>query len=742
MPFFVVKIALPVPLRRTFDYLPLVDDSISDYQAGQRVRVEFGRQLLVGIVLATSEESDVPAHKLKPLLERLDQQPIVDATSLELCQWLANYYHHSIGDVLDLFLPTMLRRGCVLEEVNERVWQRKASAPDQTAEKPLLKGRVQQALWALFQQQALWAHTDLTQRDFKLAQLRRLAELGYIQETQQLPIPAIATEQQAALDLNDEQQQALQQLTATLGTFQPSLLEGVTGSGKTEVYLQLIQSVLNKQQQVLVLVPEIGLTPQTVQRFRSRFDVPITLLHSGLNDRERLQGFRQVSEGHARILIGTRSAIFTPIPELGLIILDEEHDASFKQQDGLRYSARDFALVRGQKAQVPVVLGSATPSLESLNNALSGRYLHVRLTRRAGKARPPAIRLHSTLNQPMTAGFAHPVLGKMQEHLAQGQQVLVFLNRRGYAPLYACQDCGWMADCRRCDARMTLHQHPPHLHCHHCDFQQSIPSRCQECGSPNVMAVGQGTERIEHQLRELFPNTQLHRVDRDTVRTKHAFDELLTTIQQGEPCILIGTQMLAKGHHFPNVTLVVIVDADGGLFSADFRGMEHSAQLIEQVAGRAGRAESPGEVWIQTLYADHPQLNLLVRDGYAALASSMLEERLTQQLPPYTFMALLRSECEHADAAQTCLQEARQFIQQWQQQQVQPNVVTHQRLTLLGPFPAIMERRAGRFRYQLQIFSQERSVLHSMADVLVQYLEQSAPAKVRWHLDIDPLDTL
>ncbi|WP_420589203.1 primosomal protein N' [Bacterioplanoides sp.] len=743
MSFFVVTIALPVPLRRNFDYLPVLGESREQYQPGQRIKAEFGRQLLTGIVIGTADQTEVPANKLKPLLERLDDEPLVDSQTLTLCQWLAGYYHHSLGEVLELALPTMLRRGCDLTEADEKVWLKQTNTSE-----PELKGAKQQSLWQLFQQQMQWAHKELTSRGYTLAQLKRLAELDLIQESEQLPLPAIAEQSSQPLPLNSEQQKAVDQIGSHLGSFKPCLLEGVTGSGKTEVYLQLIAKALADNKQVLVLVPEIGLTPQTVGRFRARFDVPVALLHSGLNDRERLQGWRQCQEGKARILIGTRSAIFTPLPDLGLIILDEEHDASFKQQDGLRYSARDFALVRGSKAQVPVVLGSATPALETLHNALTGKYLHLKLLRRAGNAKPPAMKLHSILHQPLTAGFAQPVLAKMQQHLQNGKQVLVFINRRGFAPLLACRQCGWMAECRRCDARLTLHQHPAHLHCHHCDFQQGIPGHCPSCHSADIEPVGQGTEKVEQQLQDLFTGFPVRRVDRDSVRSKQAFDELFDEIHNGGPCILVGTQMLAKGHHFPDVTMVVVLDSDSGLFSADFRGMEHSAQLILQVAGRAGRADSPGEVWIQTLYADHPQLNLLLDSGYHALAQSMLQERNSQQLPPYSFMALLRSECEDRHQAQQLLQQARGFIQEFQRQHHQQHDrqglrLAHEGVNLMGPFPAIMERRAGRFRQQLQIFAKERAALHRVAAALVQFLEQQKGFhKVRWHLDIDPLDTL
>lgn len=736
MPFFVVDIALPVPLRRTFDYLPLAGEDPCQYQPGQRVRVEFARQLLCGVVLGTRTTSAVPADKLKPLLARLDDIPLIKEADLALCRWLADYYHHSPGEVLEHLLPTMLRRGCELSEADERGWEVTGQVPD----KPL-RGSKQQALWALFQQQPQWLHSDLTAQGFTLAQLRSLSEAGLIRETQRLPVPPVLHDRQQFHSLNAQQQQALKAISAELGQFRACLLEGVTGSGKTEVYLRLIEQVLAQGKQALVLVPEIGLTPQTVRRFQARFGVPVALLHSGLNDRERLQGWRQANEGVARILIGTRSAVFTPMPDLGLIIIDEEHDGSFKQQDGLRYSARDFALVRAHKAGIPVVLGSATPSLETLHNALSGKYLHVKLTQRAGNAKAPRMKLHSILHQPLIAGFAEPVLSAMHQHLQNNKQVLVFINRRGFAPLVACRDCGWMAECRRCDARLTLHQYPPHLHCHHCDYQQGVPAACPQCGSHQIDGLGQGTEKIQEQLTQIFPQVPVRRVDRDTVRTKQAFDDLYDDIHDGGSCILVGTQMLAKGHHFPDVTLVVILDADAGLFSSDFRGMEHSAQLICQVAGRAGREEAPGEVWIQTLYADHPLLNLLLDSGYHALALSLLQERQHQQLPPYSHMALLRSESEDRHQAQQLLHDARAFMQHWLQQQ-HPQL-RQSPVNLLGPFPAIMERRAGRFRFQLQLFADERPALHRLAAVLVQYLDdQKQYRKVRWHLDIDPLDTI
>lgn len=734
MPFFVINVVLPVPLRRFFDYLPREQDKADDFQPGTRVRVSFGNQTLHGIVLGTHSESDVPTNKLKPILDRLDDTPLLSDSDIELCQWLAKYYHHSIGEVLEHFLPTLLRQGASLDEANERVWKKLNKTPFKKL------GTKQEALWQLFNQAPLWAHSQLTKQGFSGAQIQSLEKLGLVEEHYRLPIPSTPAERQAPLSLNSEQQQALIVLQQQLGRFQACLLEGVTGSGKTEVYLQLIESALQNNKQVLVLVPEIGLTPQTVKRFQTRFEVPIALLHSGLNDRERLQGWRLAKEGHARILIGTRSAVFTPLPDLGLIIIDEEHDGSFKQQDGLRYSARDFALVRASKAKVPVVLGSATPSLETLRNALDGKYIHLKLSQRAGNAKPPRLILQDILNQPLIAGFAESVIAAMHEHIQNNKQVLVFINRRGFAPLIACQDCGWQAECQHCDARLTVHQYPPRLHCHHCDWQQPIPNTCPQCHGHQLVDQGLGTEKIQEYLTTIFADIPIHRIDRDTVSGKKAFDQMYDKINIGGAGILVGTQMLAKGHHFPDVTMVVVLGTDSGLFSSDFRGLEHSAQLIYQVAGRAGREESPGEVWIQTMYAHHPALNLLLEQGYHGLGLNLLQERQSLQLPPFSYMALLRSESVDQHLAVQLLQQANGFVQHWLRHHFphEPSAP----IRVLGPFPSIMERKAGKFRYQMQFFTERRPVLHALMDSLINYLDKSTTRKVRWHIDIDPIDTI
>lgn len=540
---------------------------------------------------------------------------------------------------------------------------------------------------------------------------------------------------QAELPLNPEQRAAFEAVRASHGGFHCFLLAGVTGSGKTEVYLQLIRETLAAGRQALVLIPEINLGPQTLARFERRFNARIALLHSALTDRERLDAWLAARDGEADIVIGTRSALFTPLKRPGLIIVDEEHDASYKQQDGLRYHARDLALVRARLENVPILLGSATPALESLHNAQAGRYGLLRLTQRAGGAHPPKFIRLDVKSMPLDAGLSRPLQQAIGDTLAAGQQVLVFLNRRGFAPTLLCHDCGWISQCPRCDARMTVHQGSGELRCHHCDHRQRPPMNCPQCGKLDLRPLGAGTERAEERLRILFPNHPVLRIDRDSTSRKHAMRDLFATINSGEPCILVGTQMLAKGHHFPRVTLVAILDADGGLFSADFRASERMAQQIVQVAGRAGRAEEPGRVLIQTHLADHPLLVQLTEDGYFAFAEQALSERRAAGLPPFAHLALLRAEAHKPGQAEAFLDSACSAAEQLLEQMGGPEV------ELLGPVPAPMERRAGKHRAQLLLQCMSRAPLHRLLTPWLQSLEQLPGGRqVRWSLDIDPID--
>ncbi len=734
MPKTILEIALPTPLRRRFDYLAPMD--IGDIEtnkllAGVLVRVPFGHQEMVGVLIKTKGYTDQNIEKLRPALAILDQTPALDSALLELILWAADYYQCPEGEALSTALPVLLRQGEAAEERRETCWQLT------TEGKGLPVGALKRAPKQALLLDALQQHKKLSRSDIAALEIptniiKTLADKNIIEKTvadEAAPETPANIFRQAPLTLSDEQQIAFNHIS--FGQFQVSLLDGATGSGKTEIYLQAIAKVLEQGQQALVLVPEIGLTPQTIARFQKRFSVEIAALHSGLNDRERLDAWLQARSGKARILIGTRSAIFTPMPRLGIIIIDEEHDGSFKQQDGFRYSARDLAVVRANRLQIPLVLGSATASLETLNNAQQGRYQHLRLHARAGNAKPPEIQLLDIRGQTLTEGFALVTKNAIGNEIAAGNQVLVFLNRRGYAPTLECHDCGWLANCPHCDVRMTVHQTPRHLHCHHCGHQRALPRNCPSCKSSKLQPLGQGTERSEIALRDWFPQTPIIRVDRDSTRNKNAMEKILSEVHQGEPCILIGTQMLAKGHHFADVTLVVIIDADAGLFSTDFRGPERMGQLLLQVSGRAGRAEKPGRVILQSHHTDHPLVQTLFCKGYQAFADLILQERQITQLPPYRYLALLRAETKRPEIALSFLKLARN-----EAEAISPS---SPQLNYLGPLPSMIERRGDRFRFQLQINSAQRKPLQLLLTQLVGKLEANALSKrVRWAVDVDP----
>ncbi|MGJ8514289.1 primosomal protein N' [Carnimonas bestiolae] len=732
----VLRVAVPSPLRKLFDYLPAHEAPEEGWVAGVRVRVPFGKREVVGIVAEVASDSEWQRDKLKQIVELIDRTPL-PTQWLWLCRFTARYYQHSLGDTFAQAMPVLLRQGRPLEARTRERWHC-TDAGRVISDADMGRARKQTELLKVLRQHPGGVVTSaILAHGFSRDQLDRLTAKGLISSTLE-PLtcaeastgPVLA---EPSLTLNREQGTALAALSQQLGTFSPALLHGVTGSGKTEIYLQLIEAVLARGQQALVLVPEIGLTPQTLQRFKRRFNVPVAMLHSGVSDGDRLDVWEAARAGRARVVIGTRSAVFTPMAALGAIIIDEEHDTSFKQQDNLRYHARDLALVRAHREQVPVVLGSATPSLETLAHALAGRYLHLKLTQRAANASFAQLELTDIRVKQKRGGLGEDAMQAIEQHLAQQHQVLVFINRRGFAPTLACHQCGHIFDCPNCDAHMTLHRSPAQLVCHHCEHVAALPDACPGCGSGDLHPLGSGTERTEETLAARFANTRILRIDRDSTRRKGAMDEALTDIRSGEPCILVGTQMLAKGHHFPHVTLVVVVNADGGLYGSDFRALEQSAQLLTQVAGRAGRGARPGRALIQTMHPDDPNLRLLANEGYDALALQLLEERRSARLPPYRFLALLRAEGAQQAAVETLLADAGQQLRQW---------LGDQQLAVdcLGPVPAPMERRQNRYHAQLMLQSDKRSLLHTATDWLIQWLEKAPDARrVRWSIDVDPI---
>ena len=734
-----IQVALPTPLRRLFDYWPVAGQPWP--QPGVRVLVPFGRRQLVGVVMGSTDQSDIEPAKLKAALSYLDTAPLFQSADLRLLHWVARYYHHPLGEVVQLALPALLRQGQGVHPAQDPRWQ---LTPLGQQEELAALGRAQQQK-ALIEQLRAASH-PMTQKalqaaGFSTAVIKALAEKGWIAPftlpktslPQLAPAPGRSVLADVPLNLTAEQKQVVQAILPQLQRFHVHLIQGVTGSGKTEVYLHLIQQVLEQGRQALVLIPEIGLTPQTLARFQKRFNRTVVALHSGLNDRERLDAWRQAMEGQAAIVLGTRSAVFTPLPKLGLILIDEEHDASFKQQDSVRYHARDVAIVRAQQQQIPIILGSATPSLESLAKVEAGLYQVHYLHQRPQQQEPPQPKLLEIRSRRLEGGFSEPLLSNIQKHLDAGHQALVLLNRRGYAPVLMCSSCGWIAGCRHCDARMTWHREPARLHCHHCDHQQPIPSACPVCSHSPLLPLGSGTERAEETLQTRFPDVPIIRMDRDSVRGKTALQSKLDQIHHAGPAILLGTQMLAKGHHFPLVTLATLLDADYGLYSSDPRAIERTAQLITQVAGRAGR-EQEGEVIIQTYHSDDPRLIKLCAQGYAALAQDLLQERRQLSWAPYTFLALWRAESPQKEKVEAFMQALAAAAQELA-------CADFLQLQRLGPVPAPMERRQGRYHMQFLLLAQQRSVLHQQVELLLDWCESQPLARqVRWSVDIDPED--
>ncbi len=726
----IVRVAVPSPLRKTFDYWGPAGAASDTLRPGIRVRVPFGKTSRVAIILAQVAESPVGPERLRAIERIIDERPVIPPSHLNLLKWVADYYHHPVGEVIFSSMPALLRKGGPTRVTGIARWRLTtagagidprslARAPRQARLLVHLGGRGE----GLISEQL----TELMPG--WRAPARALEKKGWVKKFDTSRISVARTTPGNDIELSPSQLQAVNLVAGVEKSFQAFLLEGVTGSGKTEVYLRLIQRVLAAGRQALVLIPEIGLTPQMVRRFRDRIASPVAVLHSGLSDRDRLCAWLMAGDGKAGVVIGTRSAVFAPLKAPGIIIVDEEHDLSFKQQEGFRYSARDLAVARGLREGVPVLLGTATPSLESLHNVIHGRYRRLELPERVTACGHPRLRILDVRNRPLKNGLSDPLLAAIAARLGGEEQVLLFLNRRGYSPTVLCHHCGWVVICRRCDAHMTYHSASRRLRCHHCGAERPMVTHCAECGLADLRHLGKGTERIEEILRGPFPTAGIVRVDRDSTRKKGALDGILAKVHAGRADILIGTQMLAKGHHFPNVTLVGILDADGGLFSADFRASERMAQLVVQVAGRAGRGERPGEVLIQTHQPEHPLLLALVEHGYPRFASAALRERQDAGLPPYSSMALLRSEAAGREVAEGFLAEAHRVAGKMDFSGIQ----------VLGPVPAPMERRAGRYRFQLLVQSPARGALQRFLSAWLPLIEDLKIARrVRWSLDVDP----
>lgn len=723
MSYRIARVALDVPLPKLFDY---TGNGLTEADVGRRVLVPFGRKELAGLLLEVSDTSDCPPDKLKPVLEvDRNRSPLADDI-LALFRFCASYYHYPIGQISMAALPTALRRWqfqapktatrFALTAEGRRVLPE--CLPARAVAQRRLAARLVAGPAASGDLSALCGNAPTV--------LQEWMKKGWLQASDE---KEIATQKASQPRLLAEQQSACDRIASRLGAFAPFLLHGITGSGKTEVYLRLIEQVLAQGGQALILVPEIGLTPQFTQRVTMRFpDTPISVLHSGLAEGERLTRWQQAASGKSRIVLGTRLAIFTPMPELGLIVVDEEHDASFSQQEGLRYSARDLAVFRARQREVPIVLGSATPSLESWHNAEAGRYALISLPQRATGAKLPELRLIDTRIEKPDGGLSRPALKAIGETLAKGEQALVFINRRGYAPTVHCSACAWVAPCPRCSARLTLHLREHRLRCHHCGHEEKIPAQCPACGNPDIRAIGQGTQRIEDSLARHFPDANIVRADRDATRRKGSWENMQAQIHAGEANLIIGTQLIAKGHDFPNLTLVVVLDADGALFSLDFRAEERLFAQLMQVAGRAGRADKPGRVLIQTGFPQHPLFAQLLEHDFPDFARAQLDVRSKGMLPPFSRQAVLRAEAGRLGDALDWLQEAGALAP------------SNPAVEVFVPVSAPMLKKAGLERAQLWLQSTSRTDLQKLLREWIPKLHQLPARNVRWHLDVDPAE--
>lgn len=746
----IVNVAVPVPIRQSFDFImpqALLTQELAEKLAksdptvlvGCRVKVPFGPRHLIGVIMCVKAESDYPHNKLKSVVELLDTQTIFDASVWQTLLWLSRYYLAPIGEVIETAMPVHLRQGSICTPGVIKTWGlsevgRSSSIDD------LQRAPLQLAIVKRFMQSTLLSSNDFKADSSSWRQaIKALVEKGWVEEFTTLPMltESVKTEElnTQTLCLNQQQQSAVEALLKTIAqeSFACTLLQGVTGSGKTEVYFAAMQAALNKNQQVLLLVPEIGLTPQLIERVQKEFSQPIAVMHSGLNDTERHLAWWHARQGNAKIVIGTRSAVFSSFANLGLIVIDEEHDGSFKQQDGVRYQARDVAIYRAKQHNIPIILGSATPSLESYANAIAERYQHIRLTERATKVELPKIELFDLTRLPSTDGLSPAMLEAIRATLDTGKQVMLFLNRRGYAPVMYCTQCHETSKCHRCDSHLTLHRRINRVRCHHCGYEAAAKKVCASCKTDSMVEVGEGTQRVEEAIQLRFPDARLLRIDRDSTRRKGELEALLNQARDGEADILLGTQLITKGHDFPNVSMVGILEADQGLYSTDFRASETLFQQVLQVAGRAGRRESLGRVFIQTHFVNHPFFGWVKTHDYDGFAQTLLDERKIANFPPHGFFALLRAESTHQAKALQFLRRAKR------------DIIAANGVLVMDAVPAPMERRAGRYRAQLLVTAEQRSTLNASLSQWLDYLSTDKEAKklgnsVRWSLDIDPLD--
>ncbi len=727
-PVLRVAVFPPAPPDRLFDYLSPPGHGL--VAPGSRVRVPFGRRRQVGVVIESGVPASVAANKLLSVEAVLDEQPVLPPDLLELLHWTARYYQYPIGRVLSQSVPRLVRSGDALSEGRTRVWEVRDGEDEKER---LARAPLQQRVFALLRERGPLSEEELSGvLPGWQSPMKALADKGLAAaRTLAAPDAACAPSPHR---LTEEQEAVLAGLDVG-GGFECHLIEGVTGSGKTEIYLRAAERALSAGRQMLVLVPEIGLTSQTVFRFRERCGPVVSTFHSGMGDRARLQTWSRARTGAAKVVIGTRSAVFLPFKSPAIIVVDEEHDVSYKQQESLRYHARDLAIKRAQQLGIPILLGSATPSLESLRNA-EKQYRYHRLSRRTGGARMPEVEIIDLRGRKLTGSVSLPLRTEIEERVAREEQVLLFLNRRGYATQVLCHDCGEVVTCPHCDVPFVYHLNVNAMRCHHCGHFAPRPQSCAQCGGADFKDTGMGTERIEQELNSEFPHAEIVRVDADTVRRKGELDKRLEEIRSGGARVLIGTQMLSKGHHFPQVTLVGILNVDQRLFAPDFRALERLGQLVVQVSGRAGRGAAPGKVCLQTYHPDNPHLSCLVHDGYPEFARRLLAEREQARLPPYHFLAVMRASASDAASAADFLNAVRTRLK--------PGAAgagADSGVDIFGPSPMVMEKRGGRYRAQLLLSAAGRGVLNRcLREALPAIRRMKGFRQITWHVDVDPVE--
>ncbi|HQN64847.1 MAG TPA: primosomal protein N' [Methylophilus sp.] len=722
----ILRIALDVPLDRLFDY----SDNGFSARIGNRVVVSFAGRNLIGVVIDIVTHSELKLEKLKTVAHVFDDV-VFDNDSFKLLKFCADYYHAPLGQVLLSSLPLRLRQ--TKPAATRKTYSYRLCATIDLTGIPTRQAVLRRVVQALQSSESL-TEVQLVQisSTWRKAILQLEAQ-GLVSKQEVVAVkPSLPANHSAPL-LNAEQQAAINAVLADKDKFKPWLLYGITGSGKTEVYMQILAEVLHKPNtQALVLVPEINLTPQLEARFRSRLSqYSLVTLHSNLSESERLHNWQASVSGSARIVIGTRLSVFTPMPHLSIIVMDEEHDGSYKQQEGMRYHARDVALMRAKQLGIPVLMGSATPALETWHQAQKGQYGLLTLKARAVEsAQLPKIHCIDTAKSPTENGFSPLLVKAIKTRLSRGEQSLLFLNRRGYAPVLHCNACQWLSSCPRCSARLVVHLSQRRLKCHHCGHEQKIPLQCPSCGNPDLKPVGQATQRLEVTLKELFPQARIARVDRDSMRNKDALHELLSRVHAGDIDILVGTQMLAKGHDFPNLTLVGVLDTDSALYSPDFRAAERLFAQLMQVAGRAGRADKAGEVLIQTAFPQHPLFTALRHQDYASYAAELLQERQVMHFPPLRYFALIKAEANDYALVNQFLKQ----VAQWARQ-------TGTEVMIYDPVRPQMERLKGMERGQLLFQSDSRGRLQQLFKQLIPKIRtDKLTVKMRWVLDLDPLD--